>query len=44
MSQEAIRSVVLAQGCVQVETARTPKAVWLLIGCSVLPMEGVYHK
>lgn len=24
---EAIRSVVLAQGCVQVETARTPKAI-----------------
>ena len=24
---EAIRRVVLAQGCVQVETARTPKAI-----------------
>ena len=24
---EAIRSVVLTQGCVQVETARTPKAI-----------------
>lgn len=42
---EAIRSVVLAQGCVQVETARLRKRFWLLIRCSVLPMERkIYHK
>ena len=42
---EAIRSVVLAQGCVQVETARTPKAILAPNQMFSLPMERkIYHK